>query len=214
MADDKKEGVAETNTVVPSRDVLIERNALLIDVITMMKNWEYMPSDRITRWRAKLESEDMIFLKDLMGANMSSLDNDKNRFPFKLYDTLRFIKTSVTQIRVQVITPPTDLKGSIPFRNLEGYYIDSGYLHNGRKAFVKVGSNGLAENRYCQIIYLMKNGRWAFHHIEGADKQWAWMQCKQNGTEDKISSALDWLYWNNESKCNDPIKLQINSLHR
>ena len=40
MAEDKKEGVTETNGVTLNRDVLIERDAMLIDVITMMKNWE------------------------------------------------------------------------------------------------------------------------------------------------------------------------------
>lgn len=215
----KKEGTKET-AIKPetkqdedvNRSTMIDRNARTIDVITMMNEWKYMPSVRIANWNTLLQKEELEFLKDLMNISMTSLKTLQSRFSVKLYDVLYKIKAAISQVRIEILTELKDINGNLPVTDLEGYYIDCGYKQNGNKTFVKVGPGPINNKR--RVIYIIKDGRWAFHDVNGANNNWAWMASKQKAANSVISNDLDYTYWNDKEKKSDPIQLSVHALLR
>eukprot|EP01084_Bolivina_argentea_P282784 484141_1 len=215
MASEKKEGDKETvNKPNVVEKTNIETNTRVIDVIQMMNKWKYIPKDRFVKWSNKIKQEDLEYLQDLMGLNMATFDRTRSRFSVKLYDVLRQIKSSISMIRVQFITSSNEINGGLPYKDLEGYYVDSGYRQNGQQAYVKVPQT---MNKKQRIIYAtVKNPRWGFHSIDGAENQWAWIKSVENAQENKVTNKLNWIYYNSQENVKkfEPIKLYIKALNR
>ena len=110
------------------------------------------------------------------------------------------------------MTDLKDISGNLPVTDIEGYYIDCGYQQNGKQAFVKVGPGPINNKR--RVIYIIKDGRWAFHDVDGANKNWAWMASKQKAANSVMSNDLDYTYWSDKEKKSYPIQLFVRALLR
>ena len=177
-------------------------NTSLIDVICKLS--PYIPKNRISKWRAHLNQEDLDYLIDLMVIEDKAVTLP--RFSTRLYgELLRIRILPLVQMKIESKDEDHE-KGQIQVRRAyEGTYIDIGDKVNGKRAFIQVSGRGGIKDLQQKIIYSGNDNKWRIYVVSDSNK--GHYMLHSNETTDTHIDQATWFY-HDSNKC-VPIELKI-----